>query len=164
MDCRAMGTSHFAPPAIGIVVDAVLEKFKERYDEIMAGQYKGELSTECKAGLLIKKLKELGRTQVYCTSSNLKLELMGRRVVYDLMNLFWEGAQELPIDCPPKPKDFPGKVGALLSDNYRRVFRHFVTSYAAIAGEVPPPSTCDRLRVRNDGHFRQHLHAELMNG
>jgi len=157
--------SAFRTSVIGVVVDSVLNEFKKQYDKIMAGEYTKELVEDCDASPLVDKLKEVGRTQVYCTPSNLKLELMGRRVICDLMDIFWEGAKVLPIDGPPlKMTTFPGKVCALLSENYRRVFRHFVKMMPEL------PEQYHRFQLVTDyvcgmtDTFAKRLHAELMNG
>ena len=85
--------SAFRTSLIYVVVDSVLREFRKQYDGIMAGEYTRELVEDCDAWPLVDELKKIGRTQVYCTPSNLKLELMGRHVICDLMDIFWEGAQ-----------------------------------------------------------------------
>ena len=157
--------SAFRTSAIGVAVPSVLEAFISRYNEIMAGKYKDELVKDCDASQLIKELKNIGQQHVYCTSSNLKLELMGRRIICDLMDLFWEGAIELPLDDQQiNTKGFAGTVGALLSDNYRRVFLNSLK-------ELPElPENYHRLQLVNDyvcgmtDAFAKRLHSELMNG
>jgi len=156
--------SAFRTSVIGIAVAAVIEEFKKRYNSIMCGEYKGELVMACSAAPLVKRLKDLGRDRVYCTSSNLKLEVMGRRVICDLMDIFWEGAEKLPIDDSPKPNTFPGKIGALLSANYRKVFCHSVRQMREL------PEQYHRLQLVTDyicgmtDSFAKRLHSELMNG
>ena len=157
--------SAFRTSVIIIVVGSVLNEFKRRYDAIMGGQYTGELVVDCEAASLIDKLKELGRTRVYCTPSNLKLELMGRHVICDLMDIFWEGAKVLPIDGRlPKTTTFPGKVCALLSENYRRVFCNSVKTMPEL------PEQYHRFQLVTDyvcgmtDTFAKRLHAELRNG
>ncbi len=144
---------------------AVLDEFKKQYDAIMGGQYTRELVKDCDAWPLVEKLKDIGKTQVYCTSSNLKLELMGRHVICDLMDVFWEGARVLPADGSlPKMTMFPGKVCALLSDNYRRVFCHSVETMRDL------PQQYHRFQLVTDyvcgmtDTFAKRLHTELMNG
>jgi dGTPase len=143
-------------------VNAVIEAFKKYYKNIMNGSYTKELTADCSAVTLVKRLKELGQEKVYCTSPTLKLELMGRRVITDLMDIFWEGVRELPKEGMPETKDFPGKIGALLSTNYRRVWQHNV--------EKLGDSQYHRLQLVTDyicgmtDTFAKRLHAELMNG
>lgn len=149
---------------IGIVVESAFEAFQKQYESIMAGTYRSELVVDCSAAPLVDKLKGIGKQRVYCTPSNLKLELMGRRVIGDLMDLFWEGARVLPTEGKPKTRSFPGKAGSLLSENYRRVFQHCVQSMPEL------PESYHRLQLVTDyisgmtDTFAKRLHTELMNG
>jgi dGTPase len=89
---------------------------------------------------------------------------MGRKVIYDLLTLFWEGARELPIDGKIQPKKFPGKLQALLSDSYRKVFLHFVNQSTDI------PENYFRFQLVTDyvcgmtDTFAKQLHGELTHG
>lgn len=156
--------SAFRTAAIGIMVVSVANEFESKYSSIMSGEYKNEIVTTCSAKVLVQQLKELGMTKVYGTSSNLKLELMGRKVIKDLMDIFWEGAKLLPKDKEPKSKHFAGKAGLLLSKNYREVFQHFVKT----APELP--EDYHRYQLVTDyvcgmtDTFAKRLHAELTNG
>jgi dGTPase len=159
--------SAFRTAAIGIFVKASMALFQARYDEIMDGLYKGELVKDCSAANLLKQLKSLGKEKIYCTQSNLKLELMGRHIIHELMDLFWEGASNLSTkdeDDIPDTTNFPGKIGALLSENYRRVFRHFVKH----APELP--EKYHRFQLVTDyvcgmtDSFAKRLHNELCGG
>lgn len=155
--------SAFRTAAIGTLVPSVFKEFKSHYSEIMTGAYKGELVKDCEASPLVDTLKKIGRSRVYCTQPTLKLELMGRRVIGDLMDIFWEGAQKVPIDGPPKTKNFAGKAAALLSDNYRKVFQHAVSLKEL-------PENYHRFQLVTDyvcgmtDSFAKRMHAELTNG
>jgi dGTPase len=130
----------------------------------MAGRYVGELVEDCEAAMLCSQLKQIGRDRVYCTAPTLKLEIMGRKVIADLMDVFWEGAEHLPVDTAPKTRHFPGKIGALLSENYRRVFQHFAQTDRTL------PEPYHRFQLVTDyvcgmtDSFAKRLHAELRNG
>lgn len=156
--------SAFRTAAISKLVPSVIETFKANYGEIMAGRYNGELAMACDSAALIERLKVIGTSRVYCTAPTLKLEIMGRKVIGDLMTVFWEGASKLPTDKPPKTKAFAGKIGALLSENYRRVFQHFVQSNKEL------PEAYHRFQLVTDyvcgmtDSFAKRLHAELTNG
>jgi dGTPase len=156
--------SAFRTASIGVLVPSVIQSFKDHYNDIMAGTYSGELVKDCDAAPLCSRLKAIGRSDVYTTSSTLKLELMGRKVVVDLMDTFWEGAKHLPLDQAPDPRSFAGKVGALLSHNYRQVFRHCATVRPVL------PESYYRFQLVTDyvcgmtDSFAKRLHAELMNG
>jgi len=156
--------SAFRTAAIAILVPDVVATFKKHYGEIMAGVYLGELVNdgECKA--FVKSLKKIGRSRIYCTDSTLKLELMGREIIHDLLDLYWEGAETLATDGKVQTKNFSGRAGALLSQNYREVFCHFVLAdaegndryhrYLLITDQV-----CGMTDT-----FAKRLHSELKNG
>lgn len=117
----------FRVAAIRFLVAQAFEAFKAKYADIMKGSYLGELVTEGRTvkdgkSPLITVLKETGLTRIYCTPSTLKLELMGRKIISDLLTIFWEGAEILDKSGKTKTKSFPGKIGALLSENYKQVF------------------------------------------
>ncbi len=104
--------------AIGESVYAVIETFKEKYKDIMSGNYHNELFEDSKACSLIKACKKAGRNYVYCAKQNLLLEIMARRVIHDLMDIFWEGASKKPGERTR----FEKEIYSLISDNYRTVF------------------------------------------
>ncbi len=156
--------SAFRTASISILVPDAVATFKKRYAEIMAGTYYGELvgDGDCKA--YINTLKKIGRSRVYCTHSTLKLELMGRAIIHDLLDLYWEGAEKLATDGSVQTKNFAGRAGALLSPNYREVFCHFALAdggakdwyhrYLLVTDQV-----CGMTDT-----FAKRLHAELNNG
>jgi dGTPase len=156
--------SAFRTAAIALLVPNVAECFKTEYGRIMAGTYGGDLVNGCKASAFIKTLKDIGTNYIYCTPPTLKLEILGRKVIGDLMTIFWEGAQNLPLNESPQTKDYPGKIGALLSDNYRRVFQHSAQNDKSVQ------ETYYRFQLVTDyvcgmtDTFAVRLHKELTNG
>lgn len=155
----------FRTAAILALVKSCDAAFQKHYQAIMGGTFIGDLVSVSDAAPLVELLKKIGREQIYCTNSNLKLELMGRRVIQDLMDVFWEGAEKLPMtDSPVKTKDFAGKAGALLSANYRKVFVHFAHEDKTL------PELYHRFQLLTDyicgmtDTFAKRLHGELMNG
>ena len=158
-------TAAFRTAAIRIMVDGVFKVFQERYGEIIEGKYQGTLLPESNAGELERCLREIGTKRVYPMRSTLTLELMGRRVIGDLMDVFWEGAAVLPSKGSPKTTEFAGKAAALISPNYRQVFQHFVN----VEGRRLPEAY-HRFQLVTDyicgmtDSFAKRLHAELFNG
>ena len=156
--------SAFRTAAISVMVNGAFDVFKVRYNEIMRGQCLDALLEESDAWELAKCLKKIGVTRVYPTRSTLTLELMGRRVIGDLMDIFWEGAATLPKTEPPDTTAFEGKAAALFSANYHRVFQHFVAERTNL------PEEYHRLQLVTDyicgmtDSFAKRLHAELFNG
>ncbi|MBL7152581.1 MAG: dNTP triphosphohydrolase [Phycisphaerae bacterium] len=101
---------------------AIQQAFEDKYDDIMNGDYPGELFEDSGAAALIAACKNVGHKYIYCAKENLKLELMGRRVIHDLMDIFWEGASK----GSATEKGFARKVFDLTSENYCVVYKEEV--------------------------------------
>ncbi|MCY4030188.1 MAG: dNTP triphosphohydrolase [Acidobacteria bacterium] len=156
--------SAFRTAAIGVMVEHCSEAFQEKYEDIIVGRYRGTLLSDSAAKGLGSTLRRIGKDRVYNTSSTLKLEIMGRHVLCDLMDAFWEGAKVMPKHDPPRTRSFEGKIAALYSENYRRVFQHFAKTNAQI------PETYHRVQLLTDyvcgmtDAFATRLHGELFGG
>jgi len=155
---------YFRVRSIANAVTACADAFIAHYDEIMEGAYHGELVKDSKASAFVGACCKLNRSRVYCSDETLKLELMGRSIIRDLMDLFWEGVKH--ADSDPERKEtrtFADKAFSLLSDNYRSVFHH------AMDGKKLPDAYC-RLQLLTDyicgmtDTFAAGLHRRLMNG
>ena len=154
----------FRTGAISVMADAALRVFTQQYDKIMNGTYELDLVAQSQAADLANSLRTIGQTRIYRTRSTLTLELMGRQVIGDLMDVFWEGAAAMPTQGPIKTKNFEGKAAALISSNYRKVFQEFAAEKPAL------PVAYHRLQLMTDyicgmtDSFAKTLHAELFNG
>jgi len=118
----------FRTSVIADTVKAVGKAFSEQYSRIMAGDDHHELIADSSAKDVIETCKLIGRRYIYQADETLRLEIMGRKIIHDLMDLFWEGvsAFEHPFTSP-KARDkfarsFDGKIYNLLSSNYRTVY------------------------------------------
>jgi len=78
--------------AISEMVVETFKAFEGHYDEIMSGNYHQELLYESAAGPLARACKQLGFDFIYVSGETLKLELMGRRVIGDLLDCYWEAS------------------------------------------------------------------------
>lgn len=107
--------------AIGKIVPAVIEAFKDNYAAIMRGEYHSELVKDSAAADLVAACKAVAKGVIYKAEEILRLELMGRKVIHDLLSLFWEGVSGYSGQ-PPSGKDFASKLYLLNSHNYRSVF------------------------------------------
>jgi len=109
----------------GLIINGAAKSFVGRYTEIMAGDFKGELVTDKmhapEAERLISCSKKASQNHVYPVRPNIELELKGRRVIHDLMDLLWIGIEQFD-GKPPKSKNTPGKAWNILSENYRALF------------------------------------------
>jgi len=111
----------FRTYAINEVTISVFEEFKKNYKEIMNGVYHAELTKGCTAFPLVKACKDIASEKVYRCDEVLGIELMGRKVIKDLMTVFWEGAEAYQ-QGKWKGKPFAEKAYSLMSRNYRGVF------------------------------------------
>ncbi len=153
--------------SIGAMKDTVLPVFSKRLEDIEDGNYHEELikDKEYEAAAFVSACKTLGQRYVYPSPSTIKLELMGRKVIHDLMDVFWEGAQVCGSKEEPKVcrKGFEGKAFSLISSNYRKVFQ-------AALEERKLPERYYRLQLVTDqiagmtDHFAIITHKRLMNG
>lgn len=104
--------------AIGFCVEGVINTFKNKYSEIIAGTYHNELIKDSNACLFIESCKQIARNYVYNAHSNLRIELAGRKIIHDLMDLFWEGVSQ------NQNHRFAKNLYDLMSPNYKRVFEY----------------------------------------
>jgi len=155
--------SAFRTAAIGYMAPVVVDVFKANYTPIMKGQYDRELVGEQSLKPVMDVFKTIGKEWVYPNKSTVKLELMGRKVIADLMTFFWEGAEKMPLKGKPIAKNFDGRICALLSQNYRDVFQESCSSSGL-------PEPYHRYQLVTDyvcgmtDTFATQLHSELMNG
>ena len=147
--------SAFRTAAISVMVEGAFKVFKTQYGEIMHGQYPGALLQDSDAKELASCLRKVGIKHVYPTRSTLTLELMGRQVIGDLMDIFWEGAEVMPTTGDPDTSEFAGKAAALFSENYRLVFQKFAHENEHSAGALSPFSVGNRLHLRYDRLVRK---------
>jgi dGTPase len=117
----------FRVAAITLMVIAARKTFKRRYQAIMDGEYHKELLMDdiSEAKPLIVAAKKFLRTGLYQHPDILRLEVRGRKVIHDLLDLFWEGVSSYETGDPMSPKTYGGKLYLLFSANYRHDFeRH----------------------------------------
>lgn len=161
-DTRA---SAFRTAAISVMVRAASNVFRARYKEIIEGRYRFALldDADFAAKDLASRLRSICTDRVYQTRTTLLLELMGRQVIGDLMDVFWEGAQTMPATRDPTTSTFAGKINTLVSRNYRRVLQDSLTRGS-------PPEEYHRIQLVTDyicgmtDSFARDLHADLFNG
>jgi dGTPase len=100
------------------LIPAALDEFQASYNHIMNGAYGHELVRQSRLGSLYLACKEVVKRHIFCSPEVLRLEIMGRKVIHDLLDLYWEGvAPELLDD-----KSFSSKLYSIVSDNYRSAF------------------------------------------
>ena len=148
----------FRVVAIGKATGALIRIFKEKYPEIMEGTYAKELIKDSDAWNLIDACKKIGKKYVYVSRQNLSLELMGRKIIHDLMDIFVEGVLE-----DEENNRFAKKIYALMSSNYRTVYDD------AMKKGILPKFYCQMQLVTDyicgmTDTFACQLHRKLTNG
>jgi dGTPase len=114
----------FRVAAISLMVIAARKTFRERYADIMNGEYHQELlmDSSCEAKPLVVASKHILRNTLYRHSDILRLEVRGREVIHKLLDLFWEAVSSYEKSKSVTPRTYGGKLYLLFSPNYRRTF------------------------------------------
>lgn len=71
-----------------ILLNEIIDVFFDKYENIMNGNYFGNLLEDSKYKNLCKKLKQLGKETIYCSNEVLKREIAGEKVISFLLNEF----------------------------------------------------------------------------
>jgi len=141
------------------LIPAALDEFQNAYEEIMTGEYGHELVKRSRLGGLYTACKEVVKRHIFCSPEVLRLEIMGRRVIHDLLDLYWEGVAPEHRD----EKAFSNKLYSIVSDNYRDAYeqdlhRNFPTiDPAAKRHYLQLRLVCDQVAGMTDAYaVRQH--------
>jgi dGTPase len=156
----------FRIAAISEMAIAARMIFMKRYRQIMEGQYEEELlmDKDCEAKEFIVACKEVLREKLYTAPEILKLEIRGRRVIHDLMDLFWEAVEAVLCDGKvPGIGSYPGKLFQLISENYKVVFHEQRNARNGNPKYSGLQLVCDYIAGMTDS-FACRLHGELTNG
>jgi dGTPase len=100
------------------LVPAAIDEFQTSYEAIMTGEYGHELVKRSRLGGLYTACKEVVKRHIFCSPEVLRLEIMGRKVIHDLLDLYWEGVSPEARD----ERGFSNKLYSIISDNYRNAF------------------------------------------
>jgi dGTPase len=156
---------YFRAYAISGLAGSVIDEFKRRYKAIMKGEYHGELTQDCSASPMLAACKDFLKKRVYKCDEILRLELLGRRVICDLLTIFWEGASTCSGHV--EARAFPDKAYLLMSDNYRCVFERALGEAVKQDKSLPElycriQLVCDYVAGMTDT-FASTLHKRLVN-
>jgi dGTPase len=146
------------------LIPAVLNEFQHSYGAIMNGDYGYELVRRGDAAVLYNACKEVVKRRIFSSSEVLRLEIMGRRVIHDMLDLYWEGLSLVNRD----EKGFSTKLYLMFSDNYREAYEQDLErSYPTLDGAAKKHYlrlrlVCDQVAGMTDAYaVRQH--RSLMN-
>jgi dGTPase len=157
--------SAFRVNAISAMVRAVVDTFGRRYDHIMSGKYHEELvsDTDCAAASFVKACKDLLRQTVFRHQEVLRVEVRGRVVIHDLMDLFWEGVSAYLKDRKTQTRSYGGKLYLLISENYRHLFQERLASGKESETYCALQLITDYVCGMTDAYACR-LHTDLKNG
>lgn len=103
----------------GIFINEVKNTFTDNYEKIMQGKFEGSLLGGSKANDIVEECKNISVKYIFCNSEILSLELIGDRVISDLLDLFVPAVIKIN-DCS-KSKSKEQKLYHLISENFRYV-------------------------------------------
>jgi dGTPase len=116
-------TQAFRTHTMNTIKAASLKRFQENYEAIMEGDYTHELARDpdCESVNLLNACQAVLRRRIFPLQEVIKIELMGRQIIHELMDAFWEAAHTTPSSSLSEPdsKSFTGKLLRLVSKNYR---------------------------------------------
>lgn len=150
--------------AISEMVAATLKAFEDAYDDIMSGQYPYEVLYQSEAGTLAKACKDIAQEHVYVAHEVVKREIMGREIIFDLLDLYWEAAKA--FEPGKKMKGFDKRIYNQISGNYRQIFQSNLDKN----GDHAIPRQYFRMQLITDqvsgmtDSFAAKLHRDLKNG
>jgi len=157
----------FRVAAISELVVAARQTFQKRYDAIMNGEYHLELlmDPDSEARPFINACKAILRADVYRHADILRLEVRGRQVIHDLLDLFWEAVRDYEPTQQGRvsPSEYSGKLYLLLSENYRRRFEERISADRQNELYWKLRLITDQVSGMTDTYACR-LHKDLMNG
>ena len=102
-----------------IFIEEVKNTFFNNYDKIMNGTFEGGLLENSKAKGIVDACKDISYKYIFCNNEILSLELIGDRVISDLLDLFVPAVISI-TDCN-RSKSKEQKLFQLISENFRYV-------------------------------------------
>src|ERR1022692_3369678 len=160
-EAMAVGFRTFA---ITEMVVATIKVLEAEYDSLMMGAYTHEILYKSDAASLATACKSIALEHVYVSPEVLRREIMGREIIFDLLDLYWDAAQAVGPD--KKAKGFNKKVYSQISSNYRQIFERNMAKSEQLAIPVQyfrMQLITDQISGMTDS-FAVNLHRELKNG
>ena len=142
------------------LVNEANASFQRNYDLIMRGEFHDYLLSGTSGGRLIDLAKRYLREKIFTAGEVLGLELRGRRVLHDLMTLFWEAVQDFTDSR--RTTEFSEKLYRLMSYNYREVFLQALKE-ARLPAPYPPLQLVTDYVCGMTDSFACSLHGKLTN-
>jgi len=120
-DRSLIDVQNFKVRVQGIIFGSIAEAFKENYDKIMNCEFEDDLISVSTSNELAKCLKKIAREHIFSNNEVLTLELVGDRVITDLLELFVTAITSVSSDKKIKTKN--EKLIHIISKNFRHIQR-----------------------------------------
>ncbi len=105
----------------GRMINYATDRFIQNYEDIMAGNFKGELLAGGSVGYLAKVLGDIAYRYAFTTSTIYKLEIAAQTNMYFLLERFVGAA--IVYDTDKKMTSVQERLMSLISDNYKAIYR-----------------------------------------
>jgi len=110
----------------GVMIEAVLESFKDNYDSIMAGNFKDEILNVSKASDIRKSYKQL-QYIIFDNKKIIQTELAGWESIYGLLDIFVKGILSDSFDLEKNSRET--RLYKMLSSSYRHIYEKYSGEY-----------------------------------
>lgn len=163
-DKDLINVQNFKVSIQGILINAAVDSFKNNYGSIMEGAFEGDLLSNSTEKKLPEELKNVSYEHVFTDKEVLTLELVGDRVISDLLNLFVNAV--INVDGLTKAKTKHEKLIHLISENFRHIQR--ISKEGEPTVEFKDLSLYNRLQLVTDfisgmtDGYAVSLHQELL--
>jgi dGTPase len=154
----------FRAHVISVMVQAVADAFVSHLDELMTGEFTGDLMSKCDASLVTARLKRFDKAVAYRNREVLRLEARGTAVLNDLMNTFWASITDRVDRSDPGSARCTAEstyVYSRISENYRRAFESAVPSHAVLPLRYRECQLLTDMISGMTDRFAMSLHEEL---
>lgn len=163
-DKDLINVQNFKVKIQGILIAAAVESFKDNYESIMEGKFQGDLLSNSSEKKLTEKLRSVAIEFVFADKEVLTLELVGDKVITDLLSLFVDAV--VNVDELKKTKTKHEKLVSLISANFRHIQQ--ISEHGEPTVEFKDLSLYNRLQLVTDfvsgmtDGYAVNLHQELI--
>lgn len=105
----------------GRLIQCATDSFLAHYDEIMAGEFKGELLSDSYGAHIAKALGDIAFEYAFITEPIFKLEIAAQSIMNFLLDRFVDAA--ICYDTDEPQSGVQNKFMALISDNYKSIYK-----------------------------------------
>lgn len=152
----------------GALIQSAKNTFNKKYDDIMNGTYKSSLLKSEEISEVIEKLKKIAMERCFSCNEVIRLELVGDRVIHELLNLFIPAV--LTVHDDKKAREKKQKLVQLISTNFTYIQKFNKQDKKNANKEFYQLTDYQRIQLVIDfisgmtDTYATDLHRELTNG